>query len=225
MGTGHRARQKDRVLNSGGYVLTDRELLEMLLYYVLPRIDTKPIADELLAKFGSIKGVLDADGGSLSQVKGIKENAEVFFLLLRQVSLRDAGAVGKGDLRDGKTATEFLLRVFEGVRSESVFAAYLGENGELLDSEFVFRGDISSARFPMRAVTEGVIRCRGRSVVIAHNHPSGSVIPSSDDIATTKRMAVHLAANDINLIEHYIVGAGECAGILEKSVINNGEVL
>lgn len=215
---GHRQRQRMKVLKSGAFVLTDRELLEMLLYYVMPRVDTVQTAKELLAKFGSVKGILDAGGEEIRSVRGLKENAEVFFMLLRQVSLRDTGAKGVGDFRKPETAAEYLFRAYSDIRQETVCAISLDEDGAMLDSGFIFRGDVNSARFSLRTVTEGVLRNRGRGVIIAHNHPSGCVIPSGDDINTTERIATHLAANDITLVEHYIIGFGECCGIISGKV-------
>ena len=218
---GHRQRRRRSVLKYGAFVLTDNELLEMLLYYVMPRVDTAKTAKTLLSKFGSIKGILDADGEDIKRVSGLKENAEVFFMLLRQVSLRDTGAKGVGDFRKPETAAEYLFRLYAGIKRETVCAMYLDEDGGMLDSSFVFRGDVNSARFSLRAVTEGVLRNRGRGVIIAHNHPSGSIIPSGDDLDTTRRIATHLAANDITLVEHYVIGFGECAGILSMRIIKD----
>ena len=70
-----------------------------------------------------------------------------------------------------------------------------------------------------RTVTEGVIRSGGNAVILAHNHPSNVLVPSGDDIISTKHIAVHLAANDIDLIEHYIVGKTDCVGFFAE---NNG---
>ena len=222
--SGHRVRMKKKLLDYGGYIFDDLEIVESLLFYALPRVDTRPVAKELLTKFGSIKGILDADSAALREVKGIKDGAEALFILLRQVSLRDFGAPGAGNFRDPAVARDLLLRVYRGMKTESVFALYIGANGGMIDSEFVFRGGINSARFPLRAITEGVIRNRASGVIIAHNHPSGSVFPSSDDLITTDRIAAHLAANDIELVEHYIVGRNECAGILKRSLYSqNGK--
>lgn len=216
--SGHRLRKREKVLKSGGYVLSDLELVEMLLYYVVPQKDTTAIAGELLSRFGSIKGILDADGSAIQSVPYLKSNAEVLFILLRQVSLRDVGTVGVGDFRDPRVAREYLLQVYKDIRNESVFAIYLNGDGGMLDSEFVYRGGINSARFPLRTVTEGTLRNRGVGVIVAHNHPSGNVFPSNDDILTTDRIAAHLAATGITLVEHYIIGNGECAGIMKKAV-------
>ena len=221
---GHRARRRSRVLKNGAFVLSDTELLETLLFYVMPRVDTVQTAKDLLGRFGSIKGILDAEGGEIQKIKGLKENAEVFFMLLRQVSLRDIGSGGVGDFRDMNVAARYLFRIYENIRQETVCAIYLDSEGGMLDSSFVYRGGVNSAQFSLRTVTEGVLRNRGSGVIIAHNHPSGSVIPSGDDVLTTRRIATHLAANDITLVEHYVMGFGECAGILSMQVIKEASL-
>lgn len=78
----------------------------------------------------------------------------------------------------------------------------------------IFHGNVNSARFSLRKVTEGVIRVGGKAVILAHNHPSGNLTPSQDDIISTKRIAAHLMANEIELIEHYIVSGDNAIGIL-----------
>ena len=218
---GHRERQRKRVLKTGAYTLSDEQLLEMLLYYAVPRTDTKPLAKELLSRFGSIKGILDADGSALRKSRGIKDSGEVLFMLLRQVSLRDYGVRSRGNFGDPKVVAAHLFKIYDEIDFETVCAIYLDKEGGMLDSELVFRGTVNSAKFPMRAITEGVIRTRGAAVIIAHNHPSGRLIPSEDDIITTNTVAAQLAANGIDLIEHYIVGRGECMGIISKKIFKD----
>ena len=97
-----------------------------------------------------------------------------------------------------------------------VYALYYNLSGAFVGKQMVFSGDISSARFSLRTITEGVIRAGGKTVILAHNHPSKSIVPSEDDILSTKRIAAHLNANEIDLVEHYIIGGEKCVGILAE---------
>ena len=197
---GHRQRRRRSVLKYGAFVLTDNELLEMLLYYVMLRVDT--------------------DGEDITRVSGLQANAEVFFMLLRQVSLRDTGAKGVGDFRKPETAAEYLFRLYAGIKRETVCAMYLDEDGGMLDSSFVFRGDVNSARFSLRAVTEGVLRNRGRGVIIAHNHPSGFAIPSREDDVFTKSLYSALEGVGVRFLDHIIIAGEDYVSLADTGILS-----
>ncbi len=209
---GHRQRMKTAVLKNGTAELTELDLLEMMLYYVVPRIDTRVMAEELLSRFGSIEKILDADQGEISKTTGLKDSAEVLFSLIREMILRFGGTKSQASILEPEKMKNYLVDIYKGITAETVYALYFNQGGELVGKQLIFRGGVSSARFSLRAVTEGVIRSGGNSVVLAHNHPSDMLVPSSDDILSTKRIAAHLAANDIELIEHYIVGKSDAVG-------------
>ena len=203
---GHRDRMKSALLKNGAEKLDDVHILEMLLFYVVPRTDTRKTAEDLIENFGSLQGVMEAEKGEILKFKGLKDNAEVLFMLLRELFERCGGTRNKPSLLEPERMKKHLVNLYKGVSAETVYALYFTQNGSFVGEEIIFRGDMSSARFSLRLITEGVIRAGGCGVVLAHNHPSNSLVPSGDDILSTKRMAAHLAANDIELIEHYIVG-------------------
>ncbi len=211
---GHRKRMRERVKNGGIESMSDAEVLEMLLYYVVPRSDTRPLAEELLYKFESIEGILAAEEGEISKISGLKNNAELLFLLLKTVLRRSGVACADSSILEPQKLKKYLVDLYRGASAETVYALYFTQDGVLCGKQLVFRGNVSSVKFSLRSITEGVIRSGGNSVVLAHNHPSGSLVPSGDDLLTTKRIAAHLAANDIQLIEHYVVGFDDCVGIL-----------
>lgn len=203
---GHRNRMKTALLKDGAGKLDELDLLEMLLYYVVPRIDTRDIAKQLLDKFGGVEEILDADQGEISKISGLKDSAEVLFILLREVISRFGGIKHEVSLLEPEKMKKYLVGLYKDVTVETVYALYFKSNGDFAGKELVFRGDISSAKFSLRTVTEGVIRAGGSAVVLAHNHPSDILVPSEDDILSSKRISAHLAANDIDLLGHYIVG-------------------
>ena len=211
---GHRSRCKKRLLSEGAKIFSDVELLEMLLFYAVPRADTRPIAEALIQKFGSLNGVIRADLDELTSVPMLKDGARVLFSLLGEIFARTGVCIGDRDLLEGEKLKEYLTDLYRERTNETVYALYFDAEGEYIGKQVIFRGGISSAKFSLRAVTEGIIRIGGKAVVLAHNHPSGSIIPSFDDIISTKRIAAHLAANEIELLEHYIVGKDGVMGIM-----------
>ena len=212
--SGHRSRCKKRLLSEGAKGFSDTELLEMLLFYAVPRVDTKGIAEALIEKYGSLNGVIRADLDELTEKPLLKDGARVLFSLLNEVSSRATVCAGDKDLLEGEKLKEYLLDLYRERVNETVYALYFAADGEFIGKQVIFRGGISSAKFSLRTITEGIIRIGGKTVILAHNHPSGSLIPSSEDVISTKRIAAHLAANEIELLEHYIVGKDDVVGIL-----------
>ena len=125
--------------------------------------------------------------------------------------------MGDKDLLEGDKLKEYLLDLYRERTNETVYALYFASDGEFIGKQVVFHGGISSAKFSLRTITEGIIRIGGKTVILAHNHPSGSLVPSNDDVISTKRIAAHLAANEIELLEHYIVGKDDIVGILNPT--------
>ncbi len=211
---GHRSRCRERLLSEGAQSFDDTELLEMLLFYAVARADTKKLAESLIEKYGSIDGVIRADIDELAKFPHLKDGARVLFTLLNEVFSRSAVCVGDKDLLESEKLKLYLLDLYRERVNETVYALYFAADGEFIGKQVIFRGGINSARFSLRTITEGIIRIGGKTVVLAHNHPSGSLIPSTDDVISTKRIASHLAANEIELLEHYIVGKDDVVGIL-----------
>ncbi len=213
--SGHRKRLKERLISSGAANMSDTDILEMLLFYALPRRDCRGIAEALVQKYGTLESVLTADPSELKDFKYLKGSAEVLFALLDEVIRRASIIEGDRSMLDGNRLKSYLIELFRDKEAETVYALYFAEDGSYLGKQVIHRGNISSARFSLRTVTEGVIRIGGKSVVLAHNHPSDMLVPSGDDIISTKRIAAHLAANDIDLIDHYIVGTDDAVSIFK----------
>lgn len=212
---GHRERLREKVLLSGTANMTDTDIIEMLLFYVVPRKDCRGTAEALIEKYGTLEGVVAADPRALKEFKTLKSGAEVLFALLGEVVRRASIIEGDRSMLDGGRLKTYLVEIFKDKEAETVYALYFAEDGSYIGKQVIHRGNISSARFSLRTITEGVIRIGGKSVILAHNHPSGMLVPSSDDIISTKRIAAHLAANDIDLIDHYIVGDEEAISIFK----------
>jgi DNA repair protein RadC len=213
-GVGHRARLKKRVLDEGTKKLSDLELLEILLFYAVPRKDVSKYASVLIEKYGNISGVVNASPAEIEELTGLKSGTELLFSLLRETSLRMYAFEKESMFLEGETLKSFLIGLYGRLEEETVYALYFGDDGGYIGKQMIFHGNVNSARFSLRKVTEGVIRVGGKAVILAHNHPSGNLTPSQDDIISTKRIAAHLMANEIELIEHYIVSGDNAIGIL-----------
>ena len=194
------------------------QVLELLLFFCIPRRDTNEIAHALLKRFGSVARVMDASEEELMQVPGIGKNAATFLHLVKQtgrfyqVDSARKGAV-MSDLED---CGAFLLPYFIGRQKETVFLLCLNANCNVISCREVGEGDINAAAISPRRVVEIALAEKASSVVLAHNHPSGVAIPSHEDVVVTQRLAAALSAVDVVLIDHLIVADDDYVSLVQS---------
>ncbi len=211
MHSGHRQRLKQQYLKNGLDGFTDIQVLELLLFYCIPRIDTNPIAHNLLDRFGSLDQVLDAPPEELQKVEGIGENAATFLSLItdagRYYQIRRNENVKV--LTSVPQCGRYLLPYFHGRTNETVFLLCLDAKCKVLACKELGEGSVNSASVPIRRIVETALMSKAVSVVLAHNHPSGLALPSHEDVLSTQRTAAALAAVEITLVDHIIVADGD----------------
>ncbi|MEE0927781.1 MAG: DNA repair protein RadC [Acutalibacteraceae bacterium] len=205
---GHRSRLKEQIISlAPGEDIQDEKLLEMLLFYGIPRQDTVPIARELMSRFGSLSGVLDADIDDLLTVKGMTRNAASLIKLQRPLSrayiLSKFG--DKQTLKSLEEIGEFVLTKYFAVKGECFYLLCLNRLGRIISFEKLMSGNIDSVGVSVRTVLERVLKTEATAVVLAHNHPGGVAIPSPQDLLTTEQIAKALSTVSVNLIDHIIV--------------------
>ena len=215
---GHRQRMKKRFREEGLDSFTDIQVLELLLFYCIPRIDTNPIAHRLLAHFGSLSQVLEAPVEELQKVEGVGEQAAVFLHLTT--------AVSRAYLIDRSTrvsilptlddCARYLVPFFYGRRNETVFLLCLDAKCKVLCCREVGEGSINSAGISVRKIVETALGVGATAVVLAHNHPSGVAVPSGDDIQTTRRVAAALSAVEVTLADHIIVADEDWVSLIQS---------
>ena len=152
------------------------------------------------------------------KTEGIKQHTAILITLLPELSRRFKAGETTCCLSfcDDKVAAEYLKSCFDGLKEEHVILLCLDSFGGLIEKKELHRGSINSAAFSMRLITETTINNSCGSVILAHNHPNGSSIPSNEDIYTTQRVAAALLINDIELVEHYIVAGDRCTPIMKN---------
>ena len=216
---GHRQRLKDRFLREGLDGFTDIQVLELLLFYVVPRKDTNPIAHDLLDRFGSLARVLDAPVIRLTEVNGISENGATFLKLVREIERRYALSQGEEIILNTiEDCCEYLTRFFKGKRNETVFLLSLDAKLKLLSCREVGEGSVNYASVPIRRCVEMALEDGATSVILAHNHPSGLAVPSTDDVVTTRRLAMALSAVEIQLVDHIVVADDDYVSMVQSGI-------
>lgn len=208
---GHRERLRARYLQGGLPALLDYELLELLLTYALPRRDVKPIAKALLAEFKTVGGVLDAEPDELSRVRGVRERTAAFFRLVRDVSrttlkerVRAADSVL---IRNSREVREYLIREIGHQPRESFYVLFLDNQNRLLFCEAVQTGTINQTAVYPREIFEKAIRHRAAALIFAHNHPSGILKPSAEDIRLNQKLTEAAKLLQLSVLDHVIVSS------------------
>ena len=221
----HRQRLRDRFLKEGLDNFDELYVLELLLFYCIPRVDTNPIAHRLLDYFGSLNNVLNATAEELEKVEGIGKNTSTFLSLITQVGRyyqvkqTEPGKI----LRTIDQCGNYLVPYFFGREQETVFMLCLDAKCKVLCCKMVGEGSVNSANIPVRRVVEMALAANATTVVLAHNHPSGLAIPSADDIQTTQKIAAALATVEIILADHIVVSKDDYVSITQSNFYTPGE--
>jgi DNA repair protein RadC len=215
---GHRQRLKDRYLKEGLDHFQQHQVLELLLFYCVPRKDTNPIAHELLERFGTVSQVLEAPRSELMKVQGVGEGAAAFLSMLNDL-YRYSQVHGPNRpviLHTVDACGHFLLPQFQSLRNETVLLLCLDAKCKVLCCKEVGEGSVNSAAVPVRRVVEMALAANATSVVLAHNHPSGIALPSDEDILTTRRIAMALHAVEIQLVDHIVVADDDFVSMVQS---------
>ena len=223
----HRKRVKDRFRKEGLDNFDERYVLELLLFYCVPRKDTKEIAVRLLEHFGSIVQVLDATPDELERVPGVGEGISTFLSLRRAVDryyhIKRDTEISLTPLLTPPDFGKALRSRFMYLRNEAVYVLCLDAKCTMISSLYVGEGGVCSANVPVRKIMEVCINSNATSVVLAHNHPGGLAIPSADDTQTTYRVAQALATVDIFLADHLIFTEGDWISMTQSGYYRPSE--
>ena len=204
---GHRARIRDKFARFGADVFSSHELLELLLFYMIPVRDTNPISHMLLSRFGTIGGVLSAGKDELMQVDGVgSATADALLSFANSLDLSYLRPMSKIiQFSKYETVGKFFTEKYRGATSEYVSAALLDNDLRLIRYIKVFDGKFLSPSLKARSIIVPAIQHRASCVLLAHNHPRGLPLPSSDDIGTTIAVSRALEVVNIRLTDHLII--------------------
>ena len=221
---GHRERLKKRFLEEGLDSFQPHEVLELFLFYCLPRVNTNELGHELITRFGGLQQVLQAPAEELRTVPGIGDNAATFLTLIGQLQrYYDKHSQKDIILNSINDCGAFLEKRFRGRRNETVLMLCLDAKCRLICCREVGEGSVNSAAVPIRRVVQTALGVNATSVVLAHNHPSGLATPSGEDIQTTRRVALALDAVEIILVDHIIVADNDFVSLRQSGLYHPEE--
>lgn len=205
--SGHRQRLLESYLSAGLEGFSDVEVLEFLLGYSIPRRDVNPLAHRLLEEFGSLHRVFEAPVSQLIRVPELGRRSAVLIRLTAELWGRCEGSRVRSELilRSTKDIGRFLMPKAAGLREERAWLLALDARCRVLECRELCRGAVNSVNLPFRRLVEAALLANATSVVLAHNHIAGSMIPSLEDLEYTRSAARVLQSVDVVLADHLIL--------------------
>jgi len=225
---GHRERVRKKFLENGFNGLEDYEILELLLFYVIPRKDTKAIAKELIKKFKTLANVLKADTLELKTINGLGDVAITFLKMIGALpekiykdELKNQKLIkdDKNKITDKEVLLSFLRNKIGYEDVEKFYVIYLSSSNEVIAFEESSSGTLDRSSIYPREIYKRVIMENAKSIIIAHNHPSGNTCPSKCDIDITNEIAKGLKNFGALLLEHIIITRDSYFSFLEEGLI------
>lgn len=218
---GHRQRIKQKYLRSGIDGWYDHEVLEFLLSYAIPRRDTKPLAKTLLSRFSTFAGVLDAPAEDIAAVPGLGMHGALLLKLSRDLAaLYHKNQIFKKDLISSPgAAVAYLHTLLKGAAHEEFHAIFLNAANHCISSERIGAGTVNRSAVYPRTLAERALACHATGVILAHNHPAGTLKPSDEDIKATTAVARALATVDVTLLDHLIVAGNGYFSFKEQGLL------
>ena len=210
-GEGHRQRLRDKFLAQGIEAFTDAEIIELLLTFGTPRSDCKEAARALLTQFGSLPAVLDAAPVQLQQVKGVGPKNTFALHFIQGVARRylHQRVVGKEYVRSSREVADYLIHSMRGLQHEVLTVVFLDAAHAVIDAAVVAEGTVTVNTIYPRELVKAALARNASALVIAHNHPSGSLTPSRQDSELTRSLYLVCSFMHLDLLDHLIIGAGD----------------
>lgn len=218
---GHRRRLRKKLMVHGIESLHDYEIIELLLTFSIPYRDVKPIAKELINKFGTLKGIFDASPKEFKNIKYVKDNTIELIKFIKEVSVlyqkQKAQVVTFTKTPD--ELIEYCIRNIGNKKDEEFRVISLNTNFGMISDDLVSMGTIDRSFVYPRKVMEAAIKRKAFAVILVHNHPDGHPEPSEEDITITKALEIPAKILGITIYDHLIVSNGNYFSFRKNKLI------
>jgi len=204
---GHRKRLKKRFAQHGLDGFHDYEVLELLLLYVIPRKDVKPIAKRLFTQFSTLAGVFDAQVEELQSIEGLGKESALYLKLLKaaHTSYLTADLADKPVFSSPEVVKNWLRLKLQGQSIEFFGALFTDQQNHCISSEILFEGTIDRAVVYPRTLIKRALELDAKGMIVFHNHPGGTALASEQDIELTRQLMEACNVLDIKLLDHFLL--------------------
>ncbi len=218
---GHRQRLKKKFFKCGLQALHDYEAVELLLSYAIPRKDIKSLSKDLLERFGSLKGIMDAEFEELTAVRGISAHAAGLVRMVKEMSALylQEKAREKPQISCTGELLDFCKTALGGLKDENFCVLYLDTQNRIIAFETIQKGIVNQAVVYPRQVIERALSHKSSALILVHNHPSGFVKPSDADIRLTRTITDTAKLLDIMVHDHLIIGENRFFSFREEGIM------
>lgn len=223
MGEGHRKRLKQKYIDNGIHGLSDVEVLELILFYAVPRKDTNPLAKRLLNRFENLWNIVEAPVSELEKVEGLGDGVFLFLRILKDFALLHSSQKKNIGKYIGISADigYYLLDKYSGYKIEIVILICLNARQQIISEKIISKGNDSSVNISLTTIVEEARKTGSSIVILAHNHPSGLAIPSYQDVKTTRQLHKDLRNLKITLLDHIIFEAKDFISMYESDLFSD----
>ena len=220
---GHRDRMRNRYLQEGADGMASHEILEILLYGTIPRGDTNEIAHHLLDEFGSISNLIEADPHEIAKTAGVGIKSAVFLSLLHELVLRyeREKLEQKPALTSIPRSVDYCKALLAFRPRECFYAICLDSRRKIIRTSKISEGTVNDAAVSPRLVVEKALRYKATGILLCHNHPSGNVKPSYEDIILTNQLKSMLEPLGVQVVDHIIIGENQYFSFFENDMLRS----
>ena len=218
---GHRDRLRARFAEGGVTALADYELLELYLFNSIPRRDIKPLAKDLIEKFGSFAEVVSAPVERLTEVKGISEKTALDLSLIKAAAtkLGQQSVMDKPILSSWTALLNYVRSVMQFEGKEQFRVLFLDRKNRLIADEILGQGTVDRAPVYPREVIKRALDLNSTAIILTHNHPSGDPTPSQSDIKMTNSIVDAAKAIGVVVHDHLIIGRNDITSFKSEGLL------
>ena len=218
---GHRKRLRERFLKSGEKTVPDYELIELLLFGVIPRGDVKPVAKKLLQNCKNLSGLLQADREKLKSIPGVGEATIAVIKAVHEIACRfiKEEVISQPVFQSWQAVIDYCRARMSHLTVEQFRLLFLDQKNKIIADEIQQQGTISSTPIFPREVVKRTLELGASSLIMVHNHPSGDPTPSQADIDITRRVIKAAKELEIQVLDHLIIGRFGHISLREKKLI------
>jgi DNA repair protein RadC len=217
---GHRQRLKKKFAASSRAVL-DYELIEMLLFYVFARMDTKKLAKVLFDRFKSLRGIVFADGSEIEKIKGLGKSTSCLLTIIKEIFSRTLlEQVAEAPIiASGAQVLNYYKNILGNSKKEQLRMMFINNKNKLISENVIQTGTVNHTSIYPREIVQKALEYGASAIIMVHNHPSGAPQPSRQDVIVTRTLRDIVQKLDITLLDHIIIGKNSVSSLKEMGLI------